>query len=98
MKIAIADILPLLSKWIDMIVMPKSTTMQKFAITLVLLQKGQEISSLLQPLADKDGTIDLNNVATALEKAGGKIELPYINWVFDKDDLNKLIEIANNER
>lgn len=98
MKIAVSDALPLITKWVDTVVMPKSTTMQKFAITFMLLQRGNDIPSMLQPLADKDGNIDLDYVATALEKAGGRIELPYINWVFDKDDLNKLMEIASNGR
>lgn len=51
---------------------------------------------MLQPLADKDGYLDLDHVAVALEKAGGSIELPYINWVFDKDDLSRLTELAKN--
>ena len=82
MKIAVSDSLPLVTKWIDTVVMPKSTTVQKFAITLMLLQRGNELPTLLQPLE-------------ALDKAGGRIELPYIDWVFDKDDLNKLVELAN---
>ena len=95
MKIAVNDSLPLVTKWVDTVVMPKSNTVQKFAITLMLLQRGSELPTLLQPLADKDGYIDLDHVAEALDKAGGRIELPYIDWVFDKDDLNKLVELAN---
>ena len=76
--------------------MPKSTTAQKFIITLALLQRGSELPVMLQPLADKDGYLDLDHVAVALEKAGGRIELPYINWVFDKDDLSRLTELAKN--
>ena len=52
---------------------------------------------MLQPLADKDGYIDLDYVSKALEKAGGKIELPVINWMFDMEDLNKLKEIAERQ-
>lgn len=96
MKIAVSESLPLLTKWIDEVVMPKSTTAQKFIITLALLQRGSELPVMLQPLADKDGYLDLDHVAVALEKAGGRIELPYINWVFDKDDLSRLTELAKN--
>lgn len=95
MKIAVNDSLPLVTKWVDTVVMPKSNTVQKFAITLMLLQRGSELPNLLKPLADKDGYIDLDHVAEALDKAGGRIELPYVDWVFDKDDLNKLVELAN---
>lgn len=97
MKIAIADSLPLLTKWIDEVVMPRSTGLQKFAITLALLQRGNDLPAMLQPLADKDGYIDLDYVSKALEKAGGKIELPVINWMFDMEDLNKLKEIAERQ-
>lgn len=96
MKIAVSEMLPLVTKWVDEVVMPKSTTSQKFIITLALLQRGSELPVMLQPLADKDGYLDLDHVAVALEKAGGRIELPYINWVFDKDDLSRLTELAKN--
>ena len=96
MKIAVSEMLPLVTKWVDEVVMPKSTTAQKFIITLALLQRGSELPVMLQPLADKDGYLDLDHVAVALEKAGGRIELPYINWVFDKDDLSRLTELAKN--
>lgn len=96
MKIAVSEMLPLVTKWVDEVVMPKSTTAQKFIITLALLQRGSELPVMLQPLADKDGYLDLDHVAVALEKAGGRIELPYINWVFDKDDLSRLMELAKN--
>ena len=94
MKIAVKDSLPLITKWIDTVVMPKSNAIQNFAITLMLLQRGNEIPVMLQSLADKEGNVDLDNIKQALEKAGGSIELPYINWVFDSEDLNQLIELA----
>ena len=36
----------------------------------------------------------IDNLIAALDKAGGSITIPYLNWVFDRDDLNKLIEKA----
>ena len=95
MQVSVNDALPLVSKWIDNVVMPKSTTMQKFVITFALLQRGPALAEMLRPLADKDGMIELNNLKVALEKAGGSIELPYIGWRFDQDDLDKLMELAN---
>ena len=98
MKIQVDQFVPLISKWIDSSVMPKSTTLQKIAITMLLLQRGNEIPELLKPFADKEGTIDIDNLKVALEKAGGKIEIPYLNWIFDQADLDKLVEIANESK
>lgn len=95
MKIQVDQFPSLVSKWLDAVVLPKSTTIQKVAITMLLLQRGNEIPELLKPFADKEGTIDTNNLKIALEKAGGKIEIPYLNWIFDQTDLDKLVEIAN---
>lgn len=95
MKIQVNQFPSLLSKWIDSSVMPKSTTLQKVAITMLLLQRGNEIPELLKPFADKEGAIETDNLKIALEKAGGKIEIPYLNWIFDQADLDKLVEIAN---
>ena len=98
MKIQIDQFVPLISKWIDSSVMPKSTTLQKIAITMLLLQRGNEIPELLKPFADQEGTIETDNLKIALEKAGGKIEIPYLNWIFDQADLDKLVEIANESK
>lgn len=95
MKIQVDQFPSLVSKWLDIVVLPKSTTIQKIAITMLLLQRGNEIPELLKPFADKDGNIETDNLKIALEKAGGKIEIPYLNWIFDQDDLDKLVEIAN---
>ena len=98
MKIQVDQFIPLISKWVDSSVMPKSTTLQKIAITMLLLQRGNEIPELLKPFADKEGTIETDNLKVALEKAGGKIEIPYLNWIFDQADLDKLVEIANESK
>ena len=98
MKIQVDQFVPLISKWVDSSVMPKSTTLQKIAITMLLLQRGNEIPELLKPFADKEGTIETDNLKIALEKAGGKIEIPYLNWIFDQADLDKLEEIANESK
>lgn len=95
MKVAINDALPLVTKWVDTVVMPKSTTAQKFLVTFALLQRGSELPDLLRPLADKDGMVELDHIRVALNKAGGVIELPFIGWQFDQDDLDKLMELAN---
>lgn len=84
----------LLAAWVDEVIMPKSTPVQKAMITLALLQRGPDLASMLQPLADSKGFINSDNLIAALDKAGGSITIPYLNWVFDRDDLDKLIEKA----
>lgn len=95
MKIQVSQSLPLITKWIDQVVMPRSTIIQKAAITLLLLQRGEEIPQMLAVFADKNGELDTDNLKATLAKVGGKIEIPYLNWNFDQDDLDKLIGIAN---
>ena len=95
MKVKVDELLPLITKWVDAVVMPKSTGLQKGFITFLLLQRGNEIPELLKPFADKEETIDTDNLKAALEAAGGKVTLPFINWDFDQADLDKLVEIAN---
>ena len=51
---------------------------------------------MVKPLADSNGMIELDHLKEALQRAGGKIELPYINWVFDEDDLNYIMEVAKS--
>ena len=95
MKLKVDELLPLINKWVTAVIMPKSDRLQKGLITFLLLQRGNEIPEFLKPFADKEGTIDTDNLKKALEAAGGKITLPYINWDFDQADLDKLVEIAN---
>lgn len=95
MKLKVDELLPLINKWVTTVIMPKSDGLQKGFVTFLLLQKGNEIPELLRPFADKEGTIDTDNLKAALEAAGGKVTLPYINWDFDQADLDKLVEIAN---
>lgn len=98
MKIQVDQFPSLVSKWLDVVVLPKSTTIQKVAITMLLLQRGNEIPELLKPFADKEGNIETDNLKIALEKTGGKVEIPYLNWIFDQADLDKLVEIANEDK
>lgn len=96
MKIHVSKLKDLASRWIDNKVMPRSNAMQKFVLTFALLQKGDALVDMLKPLADAEGMIELDHLKEALQRAGGKIELPYINWVFDEDDLNYIMEVAKS--
>lgn len=101
MKIHISKLKPVILDWLDEVVMPKSVGLQKFILVFSTLQMKNQIDEYLNKaaiFADKDGYLDLEftkeNASTALEKAGGYITLPYINWNFDKDDLDKLFSLA----
>lgn len=95
MKLKVDELLPLINKWVTAVIMPKSDGLQKGFIKFFLLQRGSEIPEFFKHFADKEGTIDTDNLKVALEAAGGKITLPLINWDFDQADLDKLVEIAN---
>ncbi len=94
MKIPVNKLQEIVAAWIDDVIMPKSSPTQKMIITFALLQKGPEITQMLSPLADADGMIDSDNLIKAFEKGGSSITIPVINWVFDRADLDKLIEKA----
>ena len=99
MKIKTADLQNILTTWIENKVLPKSNAFQAMAVTFAMLQAGDKISRitpLLMP--DADGRIDLDktieNARTALRKAGGRLNIPYINYVFDDQDITDIYQIA----
>lgn len=94
MRIHVSKLKELAAEWLDAVVMPRSNAMQKFVITFALLQKGEQLTQMLMPLADADGMIELDHITAALDKSGGSLELPYIHWVVDKSDVDKLLELA----
>lgn len=93
-RIPIAKAQEIITAWADEVIMPKSSPIQKLVITLALLQKGPELAAMLKPLADPDGYINSDNLVSAFDKAGGSITIPTLNWVFDREDLDKLIDKA----
>lgn len=94
MKIPVNKLQEIVAAWLDEVIMPKSSPAQKMIITFALLQKGPEIVQRLSLLADADGMIESDNLIKAFDKGGSSITIPIINWVFDKEDLTKLIEKA----
>lgn len=100
MKIAVKDLNQVISDYLDTEVLPKADTLKKFAITLAFLQMQNKIPkylSYLVPFSD-DGYLDLEftkkNFLTALEKAGGIINIPYVNYNIDKTDIDSLFKLA----
>lgn len=101
MKVAIKDLKPIVLEWIEKVVLPTASPMQVFSISFAIAQMDSQIQEYLDKakiFADKDGNLNLNetaqNARTALKKAGGSITIPYLNWVFDSDDLESLVSIA----
>lgn len=94
MLIPVSKVQEIVTAWLDEVIMPKSSGMQKFGITLFLLQKGPEMADKVKLFADSNGFIESDNLSASLIKAGGKLIIPGINWEFDEDDLAKLIEKA----
>ena len=101
MKLSISELKPVALEWIDKVVMPRSSPLQVFAISFALGQMNGQLDGYMERakvFADSDGYINLPEVATnaraALKKAGGHITIPYLNWVFDADDLEMLLSIA----
>lgn len=104
MKIHVSSLKPLAIQWIDAEVMPKSSPLQKFLLTFAILQMDNQIDQYIQKavlFADKEGYIDLDkakeNTSIALEKAGGIINIPFLDWNFDKEDLDKVFALAEKQ-
>lgn len=102
MKIKVGDLQPILNDWVVQVVYPKSTSWQIFGLSFVMSMASNQIAAMIEQWAgyatDKNGDLDLDKMheaaSKALESTGGKVEIPYLQWLFDKDDLEKLFEIA----
>lgn len=96
MKIASSEVVPILTRFIDSKVMPKANPLQKFVIAYMLAQRSSELEELANLAAGKDGYIDTNALRAALDKAGGRLTLPYINWTVDAQDIADIEKLATS--
>lgn len=102
MKIHTSDVKSLLIKAIDDVIMPRSDGFKKFAIAFVIANKQNQIDQMVENIctkfADADGYIDIektfDDAKLALSKCGGKVELPYLGWMLDQDDIDVLHRMA----
>lgn len=101
MKINISDLPKVVNDWIDQVLIPKSSLLQQGLLTFVKLQGQHKITQVLEPLkilADNDGNFELdelhNNLGQALAKMNGVYTIPFLNYNFDKDDLDQAFEFA----
>lgn len=100
MKLAVKDLNQVINTFIEEEIIPKGSAMQKFITLVAVYQMQPKINSMLSSLVpfSDDGYLDIeftkNNLVTALEKAGGILSIPVINYNIDKSDILKLFEIA----
>lgn len=98
MKINFSDLPAIVSAWADRVLIPKSSPVQIMMIVFAIGQFKNRLIACASYAADEAGMIDLEeartNALTALEKAGGKITIPVLNYNFDRDDLNSVFETA----
>lgn len=100
MKLAVKDLNQVINTFVEEEIIPKGTAMQKFITLAAVYQMQPKINSMLSSLVpfSDDGSIDLeftkNNMLNALEKSGGILSIPFINYNIDKSDIIKLFEIA----
>lgn len=100
MKIHISNLKPVLFAFVEEVILPKSTPWQQFGLSFALAQ-GNKIDSMinkLQVFADEDMCFDIQktkeNLLNSFDKTKGSLTIPQINWVIDKDDIEKIAEIA----
>lgn len=103
MKLKASELASVLQEWLENAVLPKSNEFAAAALWFIWLQNKPRIADHLSKIqgllgADADGYLDLdssyNNAKLALEKKGGKILIPLLNWNLDKDDLDLLFKLA----
>ena len=101
MKINISDFPKVINDWAAQVLIPKSSLLQQGVITFVLLQGQNKINQMLEPLkflADENGNFELedlhNNLGQALAKMNGVYTIPFLNYNFDKADLDQAFDLA----
>ena len=101
MKINISDFSKVINDWAAQVLIPKSSLLQQGVITFVLLQGQNKINQMLEPLkilADENGNFELeelhNNLGQALAKMNGVYTIPFLNYNFDKADLDQAFDLA----
>lgn len=100
MKLSVGDLDKVTAAWLDEVLLPKSNPIQTAMIMFAYMQTKDKMIKTIAPFldADENGLFDLDKVKTsaqaAVEKAGGRLVIPVINYAFDADDLTRLFDIA----
>lgn len=96
MKFSINDAPDIVLEWAKAAVIPKSDQARAFVVLVFIKNKRADIITKLKAFEDENGMIDTDVLAESLAEVGGKVPSPYkaFDWVFDKEDLDIIIEKA----
>ena len=103
MKITIEHISKGITHWAEKDLVSKGSLLQQGLTTFIVLQAKPRIMNMLSSLVllSDEGEFDLdelsNNLHQGLEKMGGSYTIPLINYVFDVDDLDNIIQYIRNQ-
>lgn len=104
MDITIQDISDGLVKWAEHDLLNKGTLFQQGVAMFVYLQAKPRINNLLSSLTmlSDDGVFELeeleHNLRKALDKMGGVLTLPVIDYTIDADDLDTLFKFIKESK
>ena len=100
MKITVQQFSDAVIKWIETDLVNKGNPFQQGVLTFIMLQGKTKLTEMLNSLSylSDNGSLDLEllhqNMARALNKMGGKLTIPFINYNLDNSDLNSIFTIA----
>lgn len=106
MKIKLDTFKSAILKWIESDLANKGNVLQQAVITFAMLQNKDKVLNMINALSllSDDNTFELEilhqNMDKTLNKIGGKLTIPFINYNFDSSDLNSIFTYArsmNNE-
>lgn len=104
MNVTTQQISNAISKWFEADVLPKGNMFQQGISLFIFLQAKPRLDNLISGLnmLSDNGQFDIDeiggNLGKALEKMGGSFTLPFIDYKFDKDDLDKIIVYLRNSK
>lgn len=92
-----------LGLWVEEVVLPKTqSSIKKMAIAFAYLQYKDNLTSIIQQYSNFLGSTSdekklQENLLIALDKAGGRVTIPHIDWILDRDDVIQFFNILNTK-
>lgn len=93
-----------IARWFETDVLPKGSLFQQGISTFIFLQAKPRLDNLINGLnmLSDNGNFDVDelcgNLNKSLDKMGGSFTLPFIDYKFDKEDLDKIIMYLRNAK
>lgn len=103
MNITIEHISKGIIHWAEVDLISKGSLIQQGITTFIVLQTKPRIMNMLSSLVllSDNGVFDIDELSTnlhkGLEKMGGVYSIPLINYQFDVDDLDNIIEYIRKQ-